>query len=574
MSRRIVFAGGTQTRALARIYRTEVAGETGDDVVFIGSGAAGSDAARSALFLADVIAIEIDEDGDALPTSDLPTTAEVVRIPNLYCDYLWPFAGRSHPKNRGAFIIPGGPYPAEHGDRYLDQMMTEGVDEKEAIRRYLALDIVREGELDSRLQDRGAIQQRLDGASGFEMADYIAENFRAWPVFRTRQRITLGALRRLVGQLLPKLGVRAFNTDRIQRVPFPAGAQPVHPGVAAHFGLKWVGPGQTYPVNQEGYFSFEAFCRRYMRFAWNEALHRGIETAKTNPADALSDLERGMSESPNSPLGRRAMALARHAVGLEPDAPPPTNLDEDSYDPVEDPLPPAPGAKVARADTKAAAPANTAGPTPAAAAEAPPEAAAPVAASEAADGEAAGAAPSGEDRAAATIGPPTDAAAVAEPAEESESAVVSEAPDAPEAPSSDRQAAVDDPLESLRTRIGVSSTPAPAAVVAPPQARPATPPAQAASFGTTHDGFTDFGPPAGREKVDTTALAAPGNELIDVLPRLLPVFTDLSGAAERPFSAMPEIMPPPPLRPILPPELQNDAPKQGLFSRILGRKSQ
>ena len=44
MSRRIVFAGGSQTRALARIYRSEIAGATGDDVVFIGTGAVGTDA--------------------------------------------------------------------------------------------------------------------------------------------------------------------------------------------------------------------------------------------------------------------------------------------------------------------------------------------------------------------------------------------------------------------------------------------------------------------------------------------------------------------------------------------------
>jgi hypothetical protein len=36
---------------------------------------------------------------------------------------------------------------------------------------------------------------------------------------------------------------------------------------------------------------------------------------------------------------------------------------------------------------------------------------------------------------------------------------------------------------------------------------------------------------------------------------------------------MPEIMPPPPLRPILPPELQNEPPKQGFLSRMLGRKT-
>ena len=67
-------------------------------------------------------------------------------------------------------------------------------------------------------------------------------------------------------------------------------------------------------------------------------------------------------------------------------------------------------------------------------------------------------------------------------------------------------------------------------------------------------------------------LVSAGNDLIEVLPRLLPVFADLASAVDRPFGAMPEVMPPPPLRPILPPELQGDAPKPGLLARMLGRK--
>src|SRR5271156_5788022 len=176
MSRRIVFAGGMQTRAIARLYRGNVADDMGDDVVFIGSGALGTDAARSAMLLADIVATEVDEDGDAVPTADLPTQATLVRIPNLYADYLWPFAGRSHPKNRGQFVLAGGPYPAEHGDRFLDQMVEEGVDEDEAIRRYLTIDIAKEGELDSRLADRMEIQRKLDQASDFDLADFVAES--------------------------------------------------------------------------------------------------------------------------------------------------------------------------------------------------------------------------------------------------------------------------------------------------------------------------------------------------------------------------------------------------------------
>ena len=104
-------------------------------------------------------------------------------------------------------------------------------------------------------------------------------------------------------------------------------------------------------------------------------------------------------------------------------------------------------------------------------------------------------------------------------------------------------------------------------------ARPAAEPIQQAATGSDQ-GFTDFShlkaPAPGS---DQTALASPGadNDLIDVLPRLLPAFNDLSSAVDRPFGAMPEVMPPPPLRPILPPELQTEPTRPGLLSRILGR---
>jgi hypothetical protein len=538
MSRRIVFAGGAQTRALARIYRAEIAAQTGDDVVFIGTGAVGTDAARSSLQLADVLAMEIDEDGDAIPADSLPGQAKLVRIPNLYCDFLWPFAGRAHPRNRGAFTLPGGPYPAEHGDRFLDQMVAEAVDEDTALARYNAMDIATEGELDSRLSDRTDILLRLDASAGYDLASYIIDTFRAAPLFRTRQRMTMPLLRRVTDQLFTKLGVQGWSAESLRRVPFPPGAQPLHPGVIAHFGLTWVTADQEYPVNEEGFFSFDAFGRRYMRFAWNEVLHRGIQTAKTNLPAALADLEQGVAESPESPLGRRALRAARRAAGLDPSAglnpgqaDPSLIIDEDSYDPATEGDEPELTATV-----PAAGP-----PQP----ESPETPVAPAAPAETAE-------PGGQ-----------------EPAPEA-AAEMAETPFA------------DQPADGLTTEddlIGDAAprAAAPAETLDPPQVKvfgaPAKPstsrPTDGPKPGSIADGFTDFRPAT---NVPDAALATPGNDLIEVLPRLLPVFADLASAVDRPFGAMPEIMPPPPLRPILPPELQEDQPRPGLLARMLGRK--
>ncbi len=465
MSRRIVFAGGTQTRALARVYRGEVAAHTGDELVFIGTGAAGTDAARSALLMADTVVMEIDEDEEAIPADGLPGQANVIRVPNLYCDFLWPFAGRSHPRNRGVFALPGGPYPAEHGDRFLDQMLAEGVDETTAIARYLAIDIAVAGELDQRLAARLAIMARLDAASGFDLAAFITDRFRTEPLFRTRQRLTLKLAARLVDQLFAKMGVAGWRAASLRRVPFPAGAQPIHPGVIAHFGLAWARADGRTPLNEEGFFTFEEFCRRYMGFIWNEALHRGFRTARTDLAAALTDLERGVAESPDSPLGKLVLEAARRASvpGGGP-ADPALIIDQDSYE------------------------------------------------------------PAGE-----------------------------------EAPG---RAAVEDDLIAEATPrsafLRKPSTPNMAAAGAPAAPEP----------GSTADRFTTIHPAASPQP----AMVTPGITQTDALSTQLPVFAELSSNVDRPFGAMAEIMPPPPLRPSLPPELQEEAPRPGLLARMLGRR--
>src|SRR5271168_464207 len=116
-------------------------------------------------------------------------------------------------------------------------MMGDNVSEDVAVRRYLGLNIVTEGELDGRLTDRLAIMERLDAAGGYDLAGFVRDRFRDDCLFRTRQRLTMPLLARVVDQLFAKLKVSGWRESDLKRVPFPAGAQPVHPGVIQHFGL-------------------------------------------------------------------------------------------------------------------------------------------------------------------------------------------------------------------------------------------------------------------------------------------------------------------------------------------------
>jgi hypothetical protein len=84
-------------------------------------------------------------------------------------------------------------------------------------------------------------------------------------------------------------------------------------------------------------------------------------------------------------------------------------------------------------------------------------------------------------------------------------------------------------------------------------------------------------PPAVKEPAAASAAAPvlrgplqPDNELISVLPSMLSTTRGQGAGSERPYAAMTELMPPPPLRPILPPELSGEPEKRGLFGRLKG----
>jgi hypothetical protein len=315
MARRIVFAGGQQMRALARIYRSEVATETDEDITYIGSEAINRDAARRIIDVADVAVTETRTGGSVLSQDMLRPGTGLVRVPHVVADYLWPNAGRPHPRNRGEFIIQGGPYPADFGDSFLDSMMEDGVAEDEAIDRYRTINLASVAKVEMMREARHASQLRLDEATGLALADFIAANFRTNPLFLSRERPALPLVRRITAMVFRRLDADPGKAARIRESPFPGGAMPFHPSIVEHFSLTALPEDGRYPMNDEGRFTFEEYCRRYYRFEWNEALHVAIAHAETDPVAAIPELETALLRSPGSRRGQRALELAQRAAG-------------------------------------------------------------------------------------------------------------------------------------------------------------------------------------------------------------------------------------------------------------------
>ncbi|MBN8929205.1 MAG: hypothetical protein BGO51_01630 [Rhodospirillales bacterium 69-11] len=338
--RRIVMIGNCQVSSMMTLYKRFVAVRTGDVVDYVASYADLDAAAKERIRNADVVVEQLLDLKPAAESEGL-SDAPRVRIPMVTAAFLWPFAGQEHPKNERTGFLPSGPYGAEASDGYLNRLLQQGLDPDEAAAAYLALDVGQKVNLD-RLYELVMDRQRSrDEAAGYRIADSIARHFRSEPIFLTPYHPHARIARVLAEQLFRQLGASRADIERMRNAtlvtPFPKEELPIHPAVARHFDLQWVGPQTSYRLLNEGRFTFPEFVARYVRVAWNPALEEGIVATRTPrlpEAEAL--LRQGLAQSPRSGAGwnalrsvllrqgrvEEALQAGRRAVMLEPDLAP------------------------------------------------------------------------------------------------------------------------------------------------------------------------------------------------------------------------------------------------------------
>jgi len=358
---------------------------------------------------------------------------------------------------------------------------------------------------------------------------------------------------------------------------------PIHPAVLAHFGMRTPSADYRYPMLDEGFFSFEQHCRRYWTYDFNRLLHSAIAKAETNPSEAIPELRLALERSPESRGGLRALKDAERSVSDE------TMLPQLSLAAPE------------------AAPAPVIAPAPAA-----PPGRAPVLRP---------AAPPAAPR-------PVEAVAQAAPAEPSTALVLT--PSQPEAESGDEvegASSVRLPPELRRSPGGLVPRAAFGSLLVRAPVQPQTIDAELdPEESTVSLRFTSFPIPEDMPAQDGAGMPvpltefsgspersvapdqdvveaepqqyvelpmgeigdppallpggptlrgdrykplAPADHLIPMLPKMLPNTRGMAGAVDKAFLDMPEIMPPPPLRPVLPPELHPEPVKTSFMAKLM-----
>jgi hypothetical protein len=593
MTKRVVFAGGVQVKALAKAYRLDVALDYDEDVYFIGADSIAREAAQKVVAAADILVTDLTTDGPTVPNGLVRVGTYHIAVPVVTADFIWPYAGGAHPRNGPVAGLPDGPYPSGFGDTYLDSLAAEGLDEDAAVQRYLALDVAQDAGLDARLNATLEGLRALDAQTGFDLADFVSANFRTQWLFATRDRMNMPLFKHVAGRLFGQMGVGVSRIVQLTETFFPVGTMPIHPAVLAHFGMQTPSAEYRYPMLDEGFFSFGQYCRRYWTYDFNRLLHSAIAKAATHPSEAIPELRLALERSPESRSGLRALKDAERSVSDETMLPP---LSLAPPDPISAPAPVMPATPPARlAKTLVAAP-RLAETEPAAPARVRPvEAVA----------EAAPAAPS----MALTLTPAQPEGDAGEAVEGSTS--VRLPPELRRQPSGlvPRAAfgsslvrapvrTIDAELDSEESTVSLRFTSFPIPEDAPARETGGmlvpltefTEPADGAAAldQSLQDELAEPEPqqyvelPLG-EIGDPPALLpggpalrgdrykplAPAEHLIPVLPRMLPNTRGMAGAVDKAFVDMPEIMPPPPLRPVLPPELHPEPVKTSFMAKLM-----
>jgi hypothetical protein len=178
---------------------------------------------------------------------DLPSDCVSATFPSIDFNLLWPLT-RDNPYNdRSDPAVPWGAFP--YGDRFLIEAIERGDSLEAILERYAADSPGALPDLDRFAKlERGRLMAR-DAKCDVKIADFVLSQFQQTALFWCVNHPTMAALLEIGRRLLdtidgPSSPLRGISFDESSGMstsiePLALINVPVHPVVAAHFGLEW-----------------------------------------------------------------------------------------------------------------------------------------------------------------------------------------------------------------------------------------------------------------------------------------------------------------------------------------------
>ncbi len=323
--KKVAFVGNCQANAIAIFYRDFIGTPDGQKVKVVDDTGLDLAAVAAAVQDSDVVVVQEREFNNVLGRDAAGTGVEFHSFPMVLQAYLWPYAHEPHVRNAPEPPLPDGPYPGQLSDSFLNRLMTRGVLPEQALEQYRAHDIAKTAHLD-RLYELHMDQQReRDRRTGFDLSSIMEADFRREALFMSPHHPNRRLFGVLLSQLFDKMGVESGVTDialrSMLKAPFPSGELPLHPGVIRHFGLEFAGDDTRYAFHAEGRFTFDEYVLRYMTYAHNYELRKGMYLIhRGDHAGALESLNMALDLQPQSDQGWRSKGSALHHLGRPQEA--------------------------------------------------------------------------------------------------------------------------------------------------------------------------------------------------------------------------------------------------------------
>jgi tetratricopeptide (TPR) repeat protein len=343
--KKLVFLGNCQARRLEVLYNEKFSPITGDTTEFVASFEPFTQRVSQIMADADVLVAQAIDSEHEINLSKIETKAQIIEFPNVTGMFLWPFSGQPHVSNTPLPHMPDGPYGMQLGNRWLDNKIKAGAKPDDIVNEYESFDVAKVINLTRMYELVMDRAHQRDQRTGFSIAPIIEKNLTEIPLFMTPANLELALFRPLAFGVYQQLGISSTAVDSmletLWRTPFPVADQPIHPSIARHFGLKFIGGNARYRTYAGERLLFREWISRYVRYEWNDALAQGTYNASrlhrydADAQTALDQIDTGISQGSGSVFGETcrshlltlkgdragAIAASRRAAQMDPTNP-------------------------------------------------------------------------------------------------------------------------------------------------------------------------------------------------------------------------------------------------------------
>ncbi len=319
----VVFYGRCQMQALSVVYGLLAGGPQGIPSVWMKSGRRLTAEEREIVARADTVVEQITPMQGVVALPGAPAGARRVRVPLVDGSFLWPFSSTGHPESRRRYR-GYDPFRSEMGDSWLVGRLRNGIAPAYAADAYMDLDIARAAHLSRRMELVLGLQAARDGQTAFRFADVIEQKFRTVKLFRTPYHLEAPLLRLMLTTLLAEMDTPSDIAARagglLTGSVFPVHENAVHPHLAAHFGLNWVGEATTYSFWKETVLTFAEWVQRFVHCEAYPQVHEVFRALKQNREDAAARVADALRIMPDSPWLLHAAGVILQRAGRIDDA--------------------------------------------------------------------------------------------------------------------------------------------------------------------------------------------------------------------------------------------------------------